>query len=346
MERICIALNDAGYECVLVGRLRSSSKELNQKSYEQIRIPCLFDRGKLFYIEYNFKLFWSLLFRKSDALCAIDLDTLLPAYIVSKLSSKVIIYDSHEYFTELEEVITRPFVYKIWSIIERAIVPKLKHCYTISSGYAGLFKTAYDGNFEVIRNVPLKREIQYSKPPSPFIIYQGALNIGRGLEESILAMREIDSIQLRIYGDGPIREKLEGIIDSNNLSDKVKLHGSISPEQLRLITPQARFGLTLFSKTGMHHLHSMANRFFDYFHADIPQIAMGFPEYESFNREHEVAHLVDDLTADTISEAIKHLLQNEGELTRLKNNCSSARDACNWQEESLKLVKFYNEALK
>ena len=104
------------------------------------------------------------------------------------------VYDAHEYFTELEEVITRPFVHKVWSKVESYCVPRIKHFYTISDGYAELFRKAYNKHFEVIRNVPVKRDLPIAQTSEKFIIYQGALNIGRGLEESLLAMKNIDGM--------------------------------------------------------------------------------------------------------------------------------------------------------
>ena len=45
-----------------------------------------------------------------DAVCAIDLDTILPCYFISILRRKKRMYDAHELFTEMKEIITRPSV--------------------------------------------------------------------------------------------------------------------------------------------------------------------------------------------------------------------------------------------
>jgi hypothetical protein len=55
-----------------------------------------------------------LLFKKADAVCAIDLDTILPFYFISKLKRIPRVYDAHELFCEMKEVVTRPLVYKVW----------------------------------------------------------------------------------------------------------------------------------------------------------------------------------------------------------------------------------------
>ena len=83
MIRICSSLAVAGYQVVLVGRKLKSSLPLVEKPYSTKRILCFFEKGKLFYAEYNIRLFFFLLFKKMDCICAIDLDTILPCYYIS-----------------------------------------------------------------------------------------------------------------------------------------------------------------------------------------------------------------------------------------------------------------------
>ena len=121
MNRICSSLVDAGYQATLIGRNRRKSESLLAKPFIQKRIPCFFEKGKLFYLEYNLRIFCVLLFSKYDAYCAVDLDSILPNYLVSKIKRKPLIYDAHEYFTELEEVVSRPFIKQIWKTLEKFI---------------------------------------------------------------------------------------------------------------------------------------------------------------------------------------------------------------------------------
>ena len=84
MQRICSTLSEAGFDVELIGRRRKNSLPLTQKSFVQKRLFCFFERSFLFYAEYNLRLFFYLLFRRTDLICAIDLDTILPAYYISK----------------------------------------------------------------------------------------------------------------------------------------------------------------------------------------------------------------------------------------------------------------------
>lgn len=88
MDRICRTLVDAGYLVTLVGFSKSSSTLLTPKPYHQVRLHLVFSKGKMFYLEYNFRLLWWLLSNQFDIYGAVDLDTLLPQYWVSRWRKK------------------------------------------------------------------------------------------------------------------------------------------------------------------------------------------------------------------------------------------------------------------
>lgn len=343
MDRICGALTQHGYSCTLIGRIKKDSRPLTPRSYATKRIGMWFQKGKLFYIEYNFKLFWKVLFGDYDVLCAIDLDTYLPMFLAAKLRGKKLVYDAHEYFSELEEVVERPFVHFIWQKVEALAMKTADSYYTISQGYASLFKKRYSTDFKVIRNVPtIAEKSNSSDNGEAFIIYQGALNVGRGIEEAILAMNKISGLTLNIYGDGPIESELKALIAREKLENKVNLMGAVLPQDLKNITAKAFVGLTLFSSTGLHHQYSLANRFFDYFHAGIPQVAMNYSEYKSFNEKYDIAELIDNLDSESIVRAITFLQENKKRVDQIKMNCKIAARENNWQLESSKLIEIYH----
>src|SRR5258708_9824272 len=103
MIRICTSLANAGYSVTLTGANFSRSIPLTQQPFRQKRLACLFTKGKAFYIEYNLKLFFWLLFHKTGTICAIDLDTILPCYYISILKGSPRVYDAHELFCEIKE---------------------------------------------------------------------------------------------------------------------------------------------------------------------------------------------------------------------------------------------------
>ncbi len=343
MIRICTSLANAGYDVTLIGRKMKASVPLSQKPYKQKRLSCFFEKGKLFYTAYNIRLFFFLLFKKMDGICAIDLDTILPCYYISRLKKIKRIYDAHEYFSQQKEIVTRPGIYKFWHAIEKKYVPKFPNGYTVGHFIAAEFNKNYGVNYKVIRNLPLlKNEATKSFliNDKKIIIYQGAVNEARGLEFLIPAMKNINAV-LHIYGDGNFVEETRRIISTNNLADKVFMKGKLLPEQLDTISSHAFIGINLVENNGLNQYYSLANKFFDLIQHAIPQVTMDFPEYKKINDEFEVAILITDLQILTIENAINKLLSDENLYRSLQQNCLTARKTLNWQHEEKKLISFY-----
>jgi glycosyltransferase involved in cell wall biosynthesis len=341
MHRICTSLAQKGYAVTLIGRKLTSSLPLEKKIYTQKRFRLFFNSGKLFYAEYNFRLFFYLLFKKMDAICAIDLDTIIPCYYVSKFKNITRIYDAHELFTEQKEIISRPRIYKWWKKIEQRYVPLYKNGYTVSQSIATFFKKEYGVQYELIRNMPLvDADVHEQKVNEKFILYQGAVNEARGLEALIPAMKNI-TLPLVICGDGNFMPQLKKLIAANQVADKVTLKGMVTPNELRQLSKQAFIGINLVEKNGLNQYFSLANKFFDYIHAAVPQITMNFPEYKKINDQEAVALLIDETTSEKISTAVNNLAQDVVLYNKLKENCVRQRLVLNWQQEEIKLVSFY-----
>ena len=351
MQRICTSLVNAGYDILLIGRKMKCSIVLKKETFKQKRLHCLFNKGFLFYAEYNLRLFLYLLFVRMDAVCAIDLDTILPCYIVSMLRGKKRIYDAHELFTEMKEVITRPLIKKTWLVVEKFAVPEFKYGYTVSHSIAEEFHKRYNVSYEVIRNMPLAIQSHDFIMKSPetshineatekIILYQGAVNEARGLENLVYAMQHIYAV-LYIYGNGNVYERIKKLILDKELQHKIILKGTLIPEKLQQATQDAYIGINLVEPVGLNQIYSLANKFFDYIQAGIPQLTMNFPEYKKINDEFNIAVLVNTVNEKEIADAINLLLKNTVLYDTLKNNCTAARRLLNWQQEEKKLILFY-----
>ena len=155
MKRICTSLSSAGYNVKLVGRQLGSSVTLNDEPYKQARLGCFFTKGKAMYLEFNLRLLFYLLFTKSDCFCAIDLDTILPCYIASKVRNAKRVYDAHELFTEQKEIVTRPAIQKLWLKVEKFAVPRFALGYTVNHFIKEEFYNRYKVKYEVVKNMPV-----------------------------------------------------------------------------------------------------------------------------------------------------------------------------------------------
>jgi len=342
MQRICGSLAEAGYNVLLVGRRLKNSLPLSNTNYHQHRIKCWFNKGKLFYSEYNIRLFLFLLLKKMDCICAVDLDTILPCYYISKLKGVKRVYDAHEFFSQLDEVVSRPKIYQFWHGIEKRMIPKFKNGYTVCDGLAEEFKKNYNADYKVIRNVPLFIESVGQRGSGDVVLYQGAVNKGRGLDKLVLAMKSVNA-QLWVCGNGNFMDEMRSVVHSNDLQAKVIFFGMLPPGELRERTAQAYIAINPFESTGLNQYLSLSNKFFDYIHAGIPQVTMNYPEYKKINDQFKIAELIDDLDPASISKGISKLFNDRALYSALKQNCLRAKQVLNWQQEKDKLLDFYKE---
>ena len=347
MMRICKSLAEEGHDVTLVGRSLPGSLPLAELPYRQKRLRLFFKKGKCFYIEYNLRLLMLLLFSRFDLVHAVDLDTLLPGFLVSKIKGKVCVYDAHEYFTEVPEVVERPGVKRAWEWLAGQVVPRLRFAITVGPCLAAVFRERYGTCFEVIRNVPERRPpLPHSaQKEGPFILlYQGVLNEGRGLEEAIEAMELLQDAELWLAGEGDCSEALRLMTKKRGLEHKVKFLGKIPPPELARLTPQAHLGLNLLKNKGLNYYYSLANKAFDYIQAGLPSLGMDFPEYRRLNEDWEVAHLLPDVRPAAIAVAVNALRSDPNRYRTLAENCRRAAETLHWENEEKTLLEFYRKA--
>jgi glycosyltransferase involved in cell wall biosynthesis len=340
MQRIAGSLAAAGYDVSLVGVKKKNSPALAPLPFHQKRIPVWFEKGKLFYFEYNLKLLAWLLFQRAQILCAIDLDTILPVYLASRIKRIVRVYDAHELFCEMKEVVSRPLIYKSWKKIESFCIPRFRIGYTVNEPIARIFEKEYGVQYDVIRNVPKLSESRFSLEKESFLLYQGAVNEGRLFEVLIPAMQYVN-MPLHIYGDGNFLEQTRELIRRYRLEDRVQLKGKLPPSELKGITARAKMGFTLFENQGLSNYYSLANRFFDYVHAATPQVAVDFPVYRQLNQDFPVAVLTSATDPVELAASINNLLTDGLLYKQLQENCLKMRQEWNWEKEEKALLAIY-----
>jgi len=341
MQRICSTLASQKNEVVLIGSAFYNAPALQKTNFKQKRLFCLTKKGPLFYAEYNIRLLLYLLFINTEAYVAIDLDTILPNYFASIIRRKKRVYDAHELFTELKEIVTRPKIQKLWLGIEAFALPKFPKGYTVNHFLAKTFLEKYGVKYAVIRNMPLLKNVPNSMVKKEnVLLYQGAVNEGRSFETLIPAMQLIDAT-LVICGTGNFMPQLQKLIVENKVAHKVVLKGMVTPDVLAQITPTAKIGLTLFEPTGLNQTYSLANRFFDYMMAGIPQICVNYPEYAAINTSHNIAYLINDTSPSSIANAVNKLLIDNVLYNEMVNNCQLARTQLCWENEQKNLIEFY-----
>ncbi|RLD60647.1 MAG: glycosyltransferase [Bacteroidetes bacterium] len=350
VEKTCRLLADMNFEVTLVGRIKTDSLPMPSKPYKTKRMRLLFEKGPLFYAEYNIRLFLFLLFRKSSLLISNDLDTLLPNYLIHRLSKTPIVYDSHELFTETPEVINRKFVKSVWVKIESNILPKLKDVITVSGSIAEIFSEKYGIDVKVVRNIPPLRKVKNIKArkdinlpeDKKILILQGSgINIQRGAEELIDAMQYLNNHLLLVIGGGDVISSLKQQSTTLKLDNKVWFIPKQTFENLYQYTVNANLGLTLDKDTNLNYRFSLPNKLFDYIHAGIPILASPLVEISKTISKYNIGTTIDNHDPKHIAEKIENTLKNEKQLSIWKENLKFAAEDLSWDKEKDVLKMIY-----
>ena len=338
VSKICRTLKELEYEILLIGRKNYSQHTLN-RDYHTKRMRMLFNSGFLFYAELNIRLFFVLLFTKKDVLFSNDLDTLLPNYLVSKLQGKELIFDSHELFSEIPELANRKFVKSFWLGIERRILPKLKKVITVSDSIKKHYEKKYGIDVTVVRNLPNAQEAKpkkftFSTKGKKVLLYQGSVNVGRGLELMIDTVRLLENYILVIVGTGDIIDNLEQTVLTKGLENKVKFTGKVLPKDLKHLTPNATVGLSLEEDMGLNYRYALPNKIFDYIQAEVPVIVSDLPEMKKLVEQYRVGQVLDTRTPKSLAELIQEVDSKE-----YLDNLKKAKKDLNWDQEKGQLIK-------
>ncbi len=352
VHKSCLALKKSGFEVLLVGRKMRKSPDLQVRPYACKRMKLIFEKGPLFYAEFNLRLFFFLLLKRANLYLSNDLDTLLPNFLVSRMKRKPLVFDSHEYYTGTPELADRAFVRKTWKTIEAFIVPRLTEMITVNDSIAGLFYDEYGIKAKVVRNIP-QRFHTIEKPGrselgipenKKILVLQGSgINIQRGAEELVQAMSLLPDFHLIIIGGGDVIIQLQKLTASLEISDRVRFLPRMQYAEMMAYTLNADLGITLDKDTNINYRFSLPNKLFDYIQAGIPVLASPLPEIKKIILAYDIGSFIVNHKPENIANAIKDAFSNAERFEKWKANTKKASQELSWEKEEKILLNIYGQ---
>lgn len=351
VHKVCSYLHNRGYKVRLYGRKLPDSISLKGRAYESRRYKMLFNQGPLFYACLNLRFFFTLLFTKTDFILCNDLDTLLAGKLAHSLKRNcTLVYDSHEFYTGVPELVNRPKVQAVWVKIEKWIFPKLDKIYTVNESIAKLYKELYQKELVVLRNISPKRlvtcvikkaEIDIPEDKK-IIVFQGAgINVDRGAEEAVEAMKTVDNAVLLFVGDGDVIPFLKEKVEKEKLHDRIRFFGKQSYEEMMKYTTLADIGLSLDKGNNVNYVNSLPNKIFDYIQAGTPVLASNIKEVSAVVLKHQVGEILDTVDAKSLSEKLNSMLSDSEKQQFYRINCLKTAEILCWEEEVRVLDNIY-----
>ena len=327
VHRSCKALAEAGYGGTLVGRRLPESGHLEPREYGTHRMRLLFRRSAFFYAEYNLRLLVHLLFAHADAFYANDSDTLLACCWAARLRGKRLIFDAHELFPEVPELVDKPRVRRVWQWVERHCLPHVDAAFTVCQSVAEEYGRRYGVQMTVVRNLPdwtmepTEEKERHTKPWT--LLYQGAVNVGRGVRELVDVMEFLPDCRLVVAGDGDQLADLQAYAAQLPWKGRIDFLGRVRPDRLHKLTAKADLGFCLLEDLGLNYRMALPNRIADFAHAGVPIVATGFVE---------ISRVLDTYHTGTTTDPCPREKEGSGYQTYVRQLASTISDTLHyWQ---------------
>lgn len=342
VSRICTGLVGMGFKITAVGRKLPDSMPVNWNNVFVKRMNLLFRKGPLFYAWFNIRLFMHLLLNKYTIIWSNDMDTLWAASKAARWKKIPLIFDSHELFSEVPELQHRTGVKKFWKRLENKLIPKTDYRITVCNSIANYYKDLYGLDFNVIRNVPVRSVASESYGrKKPYLIYQGSVNLGRGIELMIDSLK-FHELDLVVCGKGDVLEELKGQVQDMGLEERVLFTGRLQPDELRKWTTGAAMGLSLEADLGLNYRFALPNKLFDYIHAGIPVIVSNLPEMRTLTHHYRIGEVLEERTGEALAICIEEVMQQRDVF---RNQALKAADDLTWEHEEEQLVQLMDEVV-
>ena len=260
------------------------------------------------------------------------------------------IYDSHEYFTETPELVNRPRVQRVWKRIERYVVPRLQEMITVCDSIAELFHRQYGVTCHVVRNIPSravlpsrgdKKALGLPENRHLLVLQGSGINIQRGAEELVEAMRYLDDCCLMVIGGGDVLPVLKQMVGRWQLADRVMFMPRMPYVRMMEYTQLAELGFIIDKDTNLNYRYCLPNKLFDFIQAGVPIVASHLVEVEKIIRNYEIGTFIADHDPYTIAATIADSLSDMGRIALWKQGLAeAAKDLC-WENEQQTLIEVY-----
>jgi glycosyltransferase involved in cell wall biosynthesis len=279
-----------------------------------------------------------------------DLNTLPQGYISAKwrLKPRKLIYDSHEVQTS-----RTGYDSPIHGKLEAFLIKKMDEMIVENNTRAKYNKDLYGFYPHVVHNYPFKQKTTNNQEKvdlhgilniprnEKILLYQGGIQLGRGLDKLIKAVPHFKEGVLVLIGEGKIKKELQAMVKGMELEDKVKFHPKVPVGDLPKYTRNGYIGFQVLNNINFNHYSASSNKLFEYMMAGVPVVACSFPEIQKVVEGDETGITVDSHDPLSIANGVNWLLEHPEEYQEMKVKSIKASQKYNWDNEKNTFLNIY-----
>lgn len=287
-----------------------------------------------------------------------DDNALAPCYIAALWHKTPLIFDAHEF--PLKDVTHRRWLNLLLTHLLTLMMRRCSGIITVSPPIAQeIGKLYHVSNVSLVRNIAIYQKPLKSNRLRQFLslgsdvqiaLYQGNLQDDRSLDTLVRAGTFLEKnivIVLIGKGVGSTQARLEALIASEGVGDRVKIIPPIPYAELLEWTASADIGLITFSPNYSTSIRlCLPNKLFEYIMAGLPVLASPLDAVEDVLRKYDVGLVVSSLSPVDIGTAIEAMLADRTGLERMRSNALAAaqKELC-WERERSQLIRLYQNIL-
>ena len=125
------------------------------------------------------------------------------------------------------------------------------------------------------------------------LLYQGAVNKGRGVDWAIDALEWLEDCRLVVAGGGDLLEEMKAYAAKKPWAERIAFVGRLMPEELEGLTRKADVGLVMLEDMGLSYHFALPNRIGDFVAAGVPMVVSDLPEMSRVVREFGVGEVIE-----------------------------------------------------
>lgn len=288
-----------------------------------------------------------------------DLAGLIVGYPIAKLCGARLIYDSHEYWADIEGHSSFPgYLRRMLMRAEQVLARAADGVIAVSAGIAArLQQELRVPSVVVVRNVPeywrvrneellLRKKLGIREQDIVFL-YQGGIAEGRGVKELLLAYlsAEIQESTLVFMGDGPMVPELKSIWEQAKAPESVAFLPTVPQSELPKYTSDADIGLLPLLRLSQKLELSLPNKLFEYVQGGLAIIASDLTEIGAVMRKDKLGLLCPPGDIAALTSAMQRLGSSRQTVRIFKNAANAVRKKYCWEVERIKLLTMYQELL-
>lgn len=307
----------------------------------------------------------SLLQTSADIYHAHDVSGLPATYIAAKLRRKPLIFDAHEMPLHEHPASalgrSRRVINKFLGVLLKYMIPRCAGVITVSPPIAREISTCYKlPKVTLVRNIPEYQDVQSTnrlrqalglKPEARIALYQGYLQLSRGLDKLVYAAKFLEPGNVIIVmgkSVGNVQAELEALIAREGVADRIKIAPAVPYAELLEWTTSADVGLIIYEPAySLNMRYALPNKFFEYLMAGLPVLITRLDAMVELVQSKDVGRVLPSLEPADVGEAINQMLADASGLARQRANARQvARNEFCWEQERAQLIGLYQEILE